>query len=109
MTIEENRENNTLVLKVKGRINTMTAPQLDEKVKNSYEGLECLVMDFSELEYISSAGLRVVLDAHKTMKGKNGKFKVRGLTNEEVREAFAITGFLDKLEVEDDEKIGIKE
>ncbi len=104
MTIEEKREQNILILKVRGRINTMTAPELEGKVKSSYNGLECLIMDFSELEYISSAGLRVVLDAHKTMKGKNGKFKVKGLANEEVREAFAITGFLDKLDVEDEEE-----
>lgn len=98
MIIETSREQEKLWLKVKGRLDTMTAPQLDKEVETNLEGTELLTIDFSELDYISSAGLRVLLSAHKSMKRQGGSMVVRG-ANEEVREVFTITGFSEILTI----------
>lgn len=92
MRIEKTSYQGNLCLKVIGRLDTTTAPQLEETIKTSLAGVVHLTMDFSSLEYISSAGLRVLLSAHKTMKKQEGSMVVRG-SNEEVREVFTITGF----------------
>lgn len=99
MIIEEKRTQEGLTLKVKGRLDTTTAPQLERKLGEKGDGIKELVMDFSELEYLSSAGLRVLLAAHKAMKKEDGRMVVRG-ANEEVREVFTITGFSEILYVE---------
>lgn len=98
MTIEKTANGAELTLKIAGRLDTTTAPQLDEEVKNSLGGVESLVLDFHELEYISSAGLRVLLSAQKIM-NKQGKMVIRG-ANETILEVFDITGFCDVLTVE---------
>ena len=98
MTIETSREQEKLCLKVKGRLDTMTSPQLDKEVETNLKGTEQLTMDLSELDYVSSAGLRVLLSAHKSMKKQGGSMVVRGV-NEEVQEVFTITGFSEILTI----------
>ena len=75
MTIEKKKEGNRLILAVSGRLDTMTAPELENVIKENLNGLEELVLDFENLEYISSAGLRVVLGTRKAM--GDGKFSNR--------------------------------
>ena len=90
MTIEKKTDGKKLELKVSGRLDTMTAPELESVIKESIDGAEALVLDFEDLEYISSAGLRVVLGARKAM--GDSAFCVRNLCSD-VREIFDITGF----------------
>ncbi|MCR5330222.1 MAG: STAS domain-containing protein [Lachnospiraceae bacterium] len=87
-----------LTIALEGRLDTVTAPQLEGEVKDSVEGIEKLVIDCAKLEYISSAGLRVLLSAQKTM-NKQGSMVVRNVS-EEVREIFDVTGFIDILTIE---------
>lgn len=98
MTIDKKAEGKRLELKVSGRLDTMTAPELESVIKNSLDGVEELVLDFENLEYISSAGLRVVLGARKAM-GDSGSFAVKNLCSD-VREIFDITGFSDIITIE---------
>ncbi len=98
MTIDKKKEGNRLVLAVSGRLDTMTAPELESVIKDNMDGVEELILDFKDLEYISSAGLRVVLGARKAM-GDKGSFAVRNLCSD-VREIFDITGFSDIITIE---------
>lgn len=98
MTIQKNLEGTTLTLAPEGRLDTTTAPQLEAEVKDSLEGVTALVLDLAGLEYISSAGLRVVLSAQKTM-NKQGSMVVRNV-NEYVMEILEVTGFADILTLE---------
>ena len=91
MNIIKNKENTTMTIAVEGRLETTTAPELEAVVKSELEGVTDLTFDFANLEYISSAGLRVILTAQKTM-NKQGSMKITG-ANEIVREIFDITGF----------------
>ena len=96
MTILKKRNANELTLCVEGRLETTTAPELDAVVKNELEGVTALTLDFTKLEYISSAGLRVLLSAQKQMNKQGGSMTVKG-ANEIVTEIFEITGFIDIL------------
>lgn len=98
MTIQKNLEGTTLTLAPEGRLDTTTAPQLEAEVKDSLEGVTALVLDLAALEYISSAGLRVVLSAQKAM-NKQGSMVVRNV-NEYVMEVLEVTGFADILTIE---------
>ncbi len=98
MTITKNANGNALEVAVEGRLDTMTAPELEASLKESLGAAETLTLDFSKLDYISSAGLRVLLSAHKTMAGKGGMKVVN--VNEIVREVFDVTGFSDILTIE---------
>lgn len=98
MTIQKNLEGTTLTLAPEGRLDTTTAPQLEAEVKDSLEGVTTLVLDLAALEYISSAGLRVVLSAQKAM-NKQGSMVVRKV-NEYVMEVLEVTGFADILTIE---------
>jgi len=98
MTIEKKMNGTELAIALEGRLDTMTAPELEAELGKSLGGAESLVLDFSKLEYISSAGLRVLLSAHKTMSAKGG-MKVTNV-NEIVREVFEVTGFADILTIE---------
>ena len=98
MTIEKTLNGACLTLAVSGRLDTMTAPELEKELNQSLSGAESLVLDFENLEYISSAGLRVLLSAHKAMSGKGG-MKIQHV-NEVVQEVFEVTGFSDILTVE---------
>lgn len=88
-----------LTVKLIGRLDTTTAPVLDGDLRKSVENIEKLIFEISELEYISSAGLRVLLSAQKVM-NKQGKMIIRG-ANETVMEVFEVTGFVDILNIED--------
>ena len=98
MTITRNMNGTTLEISLEGRLDTMTAPELEASLKESLGAAETLTLDFSKLDYISSAGLRVLLSAHKAMSGKGG-MKVTN-ANEIVQEVFEVTGFADILTVE---------
>ena len=89
---------NKMVVELEGRLDTTTAPKLDTYIRESLEGVEELCMDMEKLEYISSAGLRVLLAAQKIMDGQ-GRMVVTGC-REEILEIFDITGFTDILTIE---------
>ena len=93
MTLNRNRNENTLTVVVEGRLDTTTAPQLEAELKESLQGITTLVIDMSALQYISSAGLRVLLSAQKVM-NKQGEMKVAG-ASETIMEIFEVTGFND--------------
>lgn len=98
MKIEKKLNEKTLVIELEGRLDTTTAPQLEAELKNSLDGVTELVFDLGALEYISSAGLRVLLSAFKIMRNK-GKMKVTN-ANELVKEVVEVTGFSDFLPIE---------
>jgi len=98
MTINKTMNGTTLEIALEGRLDTVTAPDLENVLKESLGAADSLVFDFSKLEYISSAGLRVLLSAHKTMSAKGG-MKVTHV-NEIVQEVFEVTGFTDILNIE---------
>ena len=98
MNIAKNIENGKVLLTLEGRLDTTTAPELEKELENSLVEANELVFDMSELEYISSAGLRVLLKAQKTM-NVQGNMKVTHV-NESIMEVFEITGFLDILTIE---------
>ena len=97
-TIEKNLNGNSLTLNLAGRLDTTTAPELEAVVDNSLAGVQELVLDMEKLEYISSAGLRVILKAQKMMVGK-GSMKLIHV-NDTIMEVFDITGFVDILTIE---------
>lgn len=98
MNINKTLNANELTVSLSGRLDTTTAPQLEAELKTSLTGVNSLVMDFAELEYISSAGLRVLLSTQKVM-NKQGKMVIRH-ANETILEVFEVTGFTDILTVE---------
>ena len=98
MTIHQTKEGNALLLALEGRLDTMTAPQLETTLKEALPGVEQLTFDLEKLEYISSAGLRVLLSAQKTMH-RQGAMKVKN-ANEMILEIFEVTGFSDILTIE---------
>lgn len=98
MTITTNQENGKLQVALEGRLDTNTAPQLEAELKRSVSGITELEFDFTGLEYISSAGLRVLLAAQKVM-NKQGSMVLRNV-NSMVMEVFEITGFVDILTIE---------
>lgn len=97
MEIIKNRDKEKLSLALVGRMDTTTAPLLEAVVKDELTGVSELELDFKGLEYISSAGLRVLLSAQKIM-NVQGKMTIRNV-NDEIREVFEITGFIDILTV----------
>lgn len=98
MTITKTLNGNALTIALEGRLDTTTAPELEKELKANLDSIDSLTLDFSKLDYISSAGLRVVMVAYKTM-SKKGGMKVTNL-NEIVREVFDVTGFSDILNIE---------
>ena len=98
MTIDKQLNGRELTLSLTGRLDTTTAPELEAVIKENITGVTNLVMDFAGLEYLSSAGLRVILSAQKTM-NKQGEMVIRNV-NETINEVFEITGFIDILTIE---------
>ena len=98
MTIQKTQDGTALTLALEGRLDTTTAPELDSVVKSDLEGITNLTMDLEKLEYLSSAGLRVLLSAQKIM-NKQGEMVVVN-TNETIMEIFEITGFSDILTIQ---------
>jgi anti-sigma B factor antagonist len=98
MTIEKTLNGAELTVVVAGRLDTITAPELETSLRASYAGVSKLVLDFAALDYVSSAGLRVILQAQKTM-NKQGEMVIRNV-NEGINEVFEVTGFIDILTIE---------
>lgn len=98
MTITKQQDGTTLTVLLGGRLDTSTAPQLDAELKGSLGGVKNLILDMKDLAYLSSAGLRVILAAQKTM-NRQGKMVVRHV-NETIMEIFDVTGFVDILTIE---------
>ena len=98
MTIEKVQNGNELTLILNGRLDTTTAPHLEAELKRSVGGIATLIFDFAALEYLSSAGLRVLLAAQKVM-NKQGDMIVRHV-NETISEIFEVTGFADFLNIQ---------
>ena len=98
MTVNVEKNGDVVTIEVEGRLDTVTAPELESSLKDVYESVKTLCFDFSKLEYISSAGLRVLLSAQKTM-NKFGNMVVKNV-DPTVMEVFEITGFKDILTIE---------
>lgn len=99
MNITKNLDGQKLIMALEGRLDTSTAPEFDEELNSSLGTVTELVLDFSGLEYISSAGLRILLSAQKKM-NKQGKMVITK-ANDTIKEVFEITGFIDILTIED--------
>ena len=98
MTIDKMIEEKKLTITLTGRLDTTTAPQLEIELKQNISGVEVLILDFAGLEYLSSAGLRVLLSAQKVM-NRQGSMTVKNV-NEIIMEIFEVTGFVDLLTIE---------
>lgn len=98
MKIEKTQEGTKLTIALEGRLDTMTAPELDQELKVSLEGITNLDIDMTKLEYVSSAGLRVLLSAQKVM-NKQGEMIVKN-ASEQIMEVFEVTGFTDILTIQ---------
>ena len=98
MTIEKKINGEAVTLIVSGRLDTQTAPELENELDAVLPGLKDLTFDMTSLEYVSSAGLRVILKAQKAMNAQ-GSMKLTGV-NDSIMEVFDITGFLDILTIE---------
>jgi len=98
MTIEKNLNGKELTVALTGRLDTTTAPELEAELKSVLDSAETLIFDFEKLDYISSAGLRVLLSTQKVMAKKGGMKIIH--VNEIVQEVFEVTGFSDILTIE---------
>ena len=98
MTITEERNNNSVTLKIEGRLDTTTAPTLEKTIDEIIDGIKELILDMNQLTYVSSAGLRILLSTQKKM-SKIGNMKLIGVC-EDVMEVFEMTGFVDILNIE---------
>ncbi len=97
LNINVKSEGEKLTVKLEGRLDTTTSPELESELRMNLDGIKELVFDFNGLEYLSSAGLRVLLNAQKTM-NQQGEMKVTGVSDG-VKEIFDVTGFSDILTV----------
>ena len=98
MDIKTTKNANELTVAIEGRLDTLTSPRLEETLKQELDGVEKLILDFAELYYISSAGLRVLLSAMQRME-KQGRMVVRNVS-EDVMDVLEVTGFVDDLNIE---------
>ena len=98
LNINKKTEDKTMTVALEGRLDTTTAPQLETELKSELADITSLVLDFEKLEYISSAGLRVLLSAQKVM-NKQGDMKLIHV-NDVINEIFEVTGFSDILNIE---------
>ena len=98
MEIKKVQDEKKLTVLLEGKLDTNTAPKLDEELKTSLDGIEDLIFDFNDLQYISSSGLRVLLATQKTM-NKQGAMKIINV-NDFIMEVFDATGFIDVMDIE---------
>ncbi len=98
MTITKKQDGTALEISLEGRLDTLTSPELDNEMKTCLDGADSLTMNCEKLDYISSAGLRVLLNAHRIMSRKGGMRLIH--INEIVREVLEVTGFADVLTIE---------
>lgn len=99
MTTTKTLVGDTLTVSVEGRLNTATAPELEQELSESLEGVKNLVLDLTGLDYISSAGLRVVLSTQKAVTRSGGSMVIRGV-KPQIYDVFEMTGFVDFLTIE---------
>ena len=99
MELKKNQSGDSLTVNVIGRLDAATAPQLEKELSSSLEGIKSLTLDFSQLEYVASAGLRVLLVAQKRM-NKQGDMTIKNVSNE-VKEVLDMTGFINFLHIEE--------
>ena len=99
MTIQKTQDGEKLTIALEGRLDTTTAPQLEGELRSAVNGISELVFDFSALEYVSSAGLRVLLSAQKVM-NKQGSMVIRNV-NSAIMDVLELTGFVDILNIEE--------
>lgn len=97
MNININKNEANLTVELEGRLDTTTAPKLESSIKENIDGCENLVLDFAKLEYISSAGLRVILASQKIM-NKQGKMTIKNV-NSTIMDIFEVTGFSEILTI----------
>ena len=95
MTIDIKKNTEEIIIEVTGRLDTITAPALDKTINENLDGIKSLILDFKSLEYVSSAGLRVLLATQKKLQ-QVGEMKLKNVC-EEVMEVFEMTGFADIL------------
>ena len=98
LDIKKTIENGKALFALTGRLDTTTAPELEKAIKDSFNDLNELTLDFAGLEYVSSAGLRVLIEAHMNMALKEGRMELKNV-NETIMEIFDITGFTDVLTI----------
>ena len=98
MTIKKNKADNVMTIALSGRLDTVTAPELELEISNALAGITELILDLEKLDYISSAGLRVLLSTQKTM-NERGIMTVKNV-NSTIMEIFEVTGFTDILTIE---------
>ena len=98
LNITTNKDQQTLLIQLEGRLDTTTSPDLEKVLSDNLDGVTDLTLDFEKVEYISSAGLRVLISAQKVMT-KQGEMRLLHVCDE-VREIFEVTGFLDFLNIE---------
>lgn len=100
MEINKAISNQNVIITLKGRLDTMTAPQLDDEVKGiDFDEVETVTLNLKDLEYISSSGLRVILALYKNLKNKGGNLKIVNVSNT-IMELFSMTGMADYLDIE---------
>ena len=99
MNISKTKEESTLTIALEGRLDTTTSPQLEAELRSSVDGVTELIFDLEKLDYISSAGLRVLLSAQKVM-AKQGEMTIKNV-KPEIMEIFDVTGFVDILNIEE--------
>ena len=97
MQINKTLNGDALTIAITGRIDTLTAPQLDSEIQGKLDGVKSLVIDLKNVEYISSAGLRILLAAQKVM-NKQGSMVVKNASSA-IKEIFEVTGFCDILTI----------
>ena len=98
LDINKTIENGKALFALTGRLDSITAPELEKEIKASFKDLNELTLDFAGLEYVSSAGLRVLIEAHMNMALKEGRMELKNV-NETIMEIFDITGFTDVLTI----------
>ena len=98
LTINKTSDGSSLTVALEGRLDTTTSPQLEEELKSALDSVSALVLDMEGLEYISSAGLRVLLSAQKCMNRQGGMKLIH--VSDVVREIFEVTGFTEILTIE---------
>lgn len=100
MEINKAISNQNVIISLKGRLDTMTAPQLESEINNlDYAETETVTLNLQELEYVSSSGLRVILMLHKNLKKNGGNLKIVNVSNT-IMELFSMTGMADYLDIE---------
>ena len=92
MEVKFNKQDSTLTVAISGNIDTVTAPELDTKLQENLSGIKDLILDFAAVDYISSAGLRVILMTNQMMEDVEGEMTIKNV-NEDVRDVFEMTGF----------------